>query len=129
MTDKITPQQAYEAVKVLWPEAVFIRRGDGASYWIDVHYSQGINRLIAASFVDWPEGVHRWPMPEPKWRDATFPGDYGKPARFRDAVDETWIESKLCGFNMTYSLYYSESNSMWRYCQVRDDLPFGVVIE
>lgn len=72
----ITPQQAFEAARVLWPGVAFIRRGRHA--W-SLKHGDFVDVLI-----DWPVGVTQWPMPLPEWRDAKFPEDFGKVARFKN---------------------------------------------
>jgi hypothetical protein len=119
MTNKITPQQAFEAAKVLWPDTVRIeKRGQGALIYVnDTDY-------VATAFpatIDWPSGVDRWPMPEPKWRNARMPEDYGKQARFSDGHGTH--DYLLSGLLPSGEHRYVDSHGVrWRYCQVRDEV-------
>jgi hypothetical protein len=63
----ITPKQAFEAAKVLWPEVRRIER-NGEDGWLVV----GANR----GNIDWGD-TDQYPLPEPEWVDAVFPMTLG----------------------------------------------------
>lgn len=126
--NKITPQQAFEAAKTLWPNAQSVRNDlDRISVYNGKTWHQ-----CGDAKVEWPKGVDRWPpLPEPKWRDARMPEDYGKEARFRDGTED-WVEGRLCGQCDGDFRWVKHSGTGWKQCQVRDEAPAtfrGVLLE
>jgi hypothetical protein len=83
----ITPKQAFEAAKVLWPEVRRIER-NGEDGWLVV----GANR----GNIDWGE-TDQYPLPEPEWVDAVFPQDVGKQGRFSRDIDGPWVHGQIRG--------------------------------
>lgn len=121
MSNRITPQQAFEHLTALWPDTAEIRK-----------HNHGDTLLIAEDGlpdrlqlkIDWPEGVDRWPMPELKWRDARMPEDYGKAARFSNGSGTH--DEKFYGMLPSGEHRYIDQNGIaWRHCQVRDENRFA----
>ena len=83
---KLTPQQAWEHVKALWPNAPRILKYKSDQFIIDSS-SREVN-------IDWPPGVDRWPPPEPKYREPTM-ADVGKMVEVRYNERQHWIPRKL----------------------------------
>jgi hypothetical protein len=110
----ITPKQAYEAAKVLWPETSHIRR---ASSTIGFIYSNRTD-YIAASVqpINWGD-TDQYPLPEPEWVDAVFPQDVGKEGRFRNDSDESWVHGQIRG--QWEGAKWIARCHVWRFCQVR----------
>jgi hypothetical protein len=119
----ITPQQAYEAAKVLWPGATRVLR-KGSTGFI---YFGGDTYIAAeiANRIEWPKGVDQWPAPEPKWRDATFDDLIAeRPARFAYGFDR-WIEDRIGGYKKTgVCRWLAFDTGVWyERCQVIDEQP------
>jgi hypothetical protein len=115
----ITPQQAFEALRVLCPElkAIERTRGNMRVSWAFVDHDAEYAK------IDWPEGVDRWPMPEPKWREPLMPQDFGKKARFGDGHQWPKI-SLLCGKAENSDFRWLDNDgSRWSCCQVQDEPP------
>lgn len=112
MVTKITPQQAFEAAKVLHPSTTHIGRA-GDTGW----YALGPSERAE---VDWLSGVDRWPMPEPKWRDATIEDFLAeREARFSDDGRD-WHESTIAGISRTNEYAFeSASEAWWKFCQCK----------
>lgn len=118
MSEKLTPQRAYEAAKLLWPDTKFIKRVDSLGF-VYVNETDYIAARIERT-IDWPEGVTRWPMPETKWRAAKMPDDYGKPARFSNGG--ATHDGVFCGMLHSGAHRFIDQDGIaWRYCQVIDD--------
>lgn len=117
---KITPEQAFNAAKVLWPNLAKIQWQVSG---VIVRFDDSGIVTVHGSQIDWPEGVTQWPMPE-KWRDAKMPEDWGKAARFRD-TGLTWrIGRTIAGLAANLTGPWIDSNGAhWMHCQVRDDSP------
>jgi hypothetical protein len=113
----ITPQQAYEAAKVLWPDTSHIRR---ASSTIGFIYSNRTD-YIAASVqpIDWGD-TDQYPLPEPEWVDAVMPDDWGKEARFGHDKKE-WSPGMISGYSALpdRSFRWWSGFSVYKFCQVR----------
>jgi hypothetical protein len=106
----ITPQQAYEAAKLLWPGVRFVRKS--LNYGGKDFYVEGNLRTE----IDWGD-TDQYPPPEPEWVDAVFPDDVGKQGRFRDRDDGPWIESEIRGLWRDGG--WIGRSHVWRFCQVR----------
>ena len=115
----ITPKQAYEAAKILWPGAAYIRKtplgwqameihADGRAYAIT--YGSGVT-------IDWGD-TDQYPLPEPEWVDAVFPQDVGKQGRFSQD-GKHWVCGTVCG-QWQEGLWISCDFS-WKFCQVRKE--------
>jgi len=105
----ITPKQAYEAAKVLWPSIVTIKK------WKDVGWTSDAPARVWDQVIDWGD-TDQYPLPEPEWVDAVFPDDVGKQGRFSDN-QKSWHEDKLLG--RFENGRWLNSMGGWRYCQVR----------
>ena len=103
----ITPQQAYEAAKVLWPRLEGIKKTDGPN----VISICGINCL-----VEWGNET-QYPPPPEEWVDAVFPDDVGKQGRFRNDSDESWVHGQIRG--QWEGAKWIARCHVWRFCQVR----------
>ena len=102
----ITPQQAYEAAKVLWPDLTLIKKfnGDGCTVPVKSPFE-----------IDWGD-IDQYPLPEPEWVDAVFPQDVGKPCRI--SIDgRNWRETTICG-RWTDGIWITEWTAD-KFCQVR----------
>ena len=133
----ISPQQAFEAAKVLWPSCKKIDRV-GVDGWV-IDSGTGIPSKAS---VLWPENTKSWPVIETKWIPAnpnSFPYEYGRKARFYDKKDYEFPNcvdikdpyySTVCGCvpsieNGKYK-WISENGVSWKYCDIavtEDDVP------
>jgi len=102
----ITPKQAYEAAKVLWPGMEKLEEAAG---------SFTVTGDIQRVSIDWGD-TDQYPLPEPEWVDAVFPDDVGKEGRF-SKDSKTWHKSTICGRRQN-GLWIGYA-SQWRFCQVR----------
>jgi len=98
----ITPKQAYEAAKVLWPNVKELKKN-------------GMFSLGIGADIDWGD-TDQYPPPEPEWVDAVFPQDVGKQGRFSDD-GKAWNSGMIRG---------QKQNGLWilgsysfRICQVQ----------
>jgi hypothetical protein len=108
----ITPKQAYEAAKVLWPDATKVqKRSDMTSMFCQ----NGRVSLIIDAKIDWGD-TDQYPPPEPEWVDAVFPDDVGKQGRVSNNR-EAWYEGMIRGRNE--GGYWMVRNTTWKLCQVR----------
>jgi hypothetical protein len=105
----ITPQQAYEAAKVLWPSIVTIKK------WKDVGWTSDAPARVWDQVIDWGD-TDQYPPPEPEWVDAVFPDDVGKEGRLSNNKD-AWTYEIIRGRNM-YGDWICDSG-LRRNCQVR----------
>lgn len=113
---KITPQQAFEAAKILWPDATHIGKCK-----IDEWYIPGLSERVK---VEWPSNINRWPLPEPKWRDATIQ-DFvdGCDARFSTSASDPrhFVTGVIAG--------HSRETGRWQRADFGDWYPFCQVLE
>lgn len=119
MSKKISPQQAFEAAKVFWPELTGIAKSE-----FGFCYTMADNRGTPAT-VDWPEGVDCWPMPElvKKWRDATIQDFLDeREARFGYEKGEWFLEGRISGYKRGGDCHWQSSHQgVWfSLCQVLD---------
>jgi hypothetical protein len=123
MTKTITPQDALVHFQALWPWASNLHKGRSVGEVVLRGENPGDVTRLYSQAIDWPEGVDRWPPPEPDWRDAVMPQDWGKDARFRDDLDDDWFEEGLTlgGFARDNEVlpYVDSDGNGWAYCQVR----------
>lgn len=119
----LTPQQAFEHIKVLWPDTTKIEHCDGHEVKIIEDNNKFIYLLIKN--IEWTH-PQQYPFPpEIKWRDAK-PEDVCFPfkeARFRDHNYESWVEGfKLHGwFKGLTEPWYDKDAVAWQFCQVKDE--------
>ena len=102
----ITPQQAFEAIKVLNPEIVTLHPKH--PQWESDHWVHGNGLRVSfrcSVGIDWPEGVTQWPMPEKKWRKATV-----------NDVDPK--NPKVCRFREKNYGYGSDGWGEWIFCHL-----------
>lgn len=123
MSEKLTPQEAYEAAKKLFPNLVKIRRSivSPAKTIMVMGPDTPPNNYIDAA-VNWPEDVDEWPAPPAQWRDAVWPDDWGKHASFAD--DGDWsqlLNHKLVGYDpdVATGKWISSSGLRWRKCRIK----------
>lgn len=91
----MTPEQAWEHVRALWPDAAFIVKNGlhpGTIYQCQESFCEQHADFTAR--IEWPEGVVRWPPREPQYREPT-PADVGKMVQVRDYADHNWRECEL----------------------------------
>ena len=99
----ITPQQAFEAIKVLNPEIVTLHPPNGVTlHTLTDPFWKGANgveyRFRCHAGIDWPEGVTIWPMPAKKWRKATIDDvipKYPQKCRVRSRESDIWNEDRI----------------------------------
>jgi len=123
----ISPKEAFEAVKVLWPEVTAIVKPRYTSAaTIDLQSTNPkISCLHSLNEVDWG-ALTQYPPPALKWRPATKEDacraimEGGIEARFRDITTGVWIEGYLTGYNNVASCPWRTRSSAWTYCEVRD---------
>ena len=131
----ISPQQALDAVKVLWPNTVQIELIRGS--W-NAEGKPAVNGLdqfgnrsgVGFIEIEWPDSIHQWPVSVDRWREPKMPQDYGKKARFSDTGDgDDWIDGTLCGF-ATNSVFpwMSEVGSGWKQCLILAEAQTNPVI-
>jgi hypothetical protein len=106
----ITPKQAYEAAKVLWPDVERIEQA--STRWILKGHTQSVQ-------IDWGD-TDQYPPPEPEWVDAVMPDDWGKEARFGDDKKE-WLPGMISGYSALpdRSFRWWSGFSVYKFCQVR----------
>jgi hypothetical protein len=122
---KLTPEQAWQHVKALWPLADFlqkdaigtlIRFSDASTVWESMYHID----------IDWGD-LTQWP-PKEEWRDAVKADCFTEQVcRWRESVDHTWKTGALIGFLHVDSIVEfwvaSGSTCMYRIksgnCQVR----------
>jgi hypothetical protein len=106
----ITPKQAYEAAKVLWPGMEKLEEAAG---------SFTVTGDIQRVSIDWGD-TDQYPLPEPEWVDAVMPGDWGKEARFGDDKKE-WLPGMISGYSVLpdRSFCWWSGFSVYKFCQVR----------
>ena len=110
----ITPKQAFEAAKVLWPSVSKVcMRPDMLTMIVR---ERRVTILIDAE-VDWGD-LTQYPPPPEEWRDAVFPDDVGKKGRFSDLGKE-WHEGTICG-RWTSGLWIGYA-TQWKFCQVKKE--------
>jgi hypothetical protein len=118
----ITPKEAFDAIKVLWPTTTAIARSELGNVLLVISPSEPYKQSFGVS-VAWGTEV-MYPKPEPKWRDAK-PEDVCYPfkeARFRDRDHHGWVMGRLCGYatNATAKWVYDRGAAFYL-CQVRDE--------
>jgi hypothetical protein len=115
----ITPKQAYEAAKVLWPGTTKLQKHPLGWYAMEIHTDGRASAITYGSGVpiDWGD-TDQYPLPEsePEWVDAVFPDDVGKEGRLSNNKD-AWTYEMIRGRNM-YGDWICDSG-LRRNCQVR----------
>jgi hypothetical protein len=106
----ITPKQAYEAAKVLWPGIVTIKK------WKDVGWTSDAPARVWDQVIDWGD-TDQYPLPEPEWVDAVFPQDVGKEGRFGTYGKNGWAHGIIRG--QLGNGKWIGADYEWRFCQVR----------
>ena len=113
---KLTPQQAWEHVKALWPNAPRILKYKGDQFIIDSS-SREVN-------IDWPEGVDRWPPLEPKYREPTM-ADVGKMVEVRQNPQQEWKHRNLIYISNAKSKFITLCDGRdpweWTYARIKDE--------
>jgi hypothetical protein len=110
----ITPKEAFEAIQVLWPSVVVIKK-TGDLGW--TAYRKG-NMAHAQGWehpIEWGNET-QYPPPPEEWVDAVFPDDVGKEGRLSNNKD-AWTCEMIRGRNM-YGDWICDSG-LRRNCQVR----------
>lgn len=116
---KLTPEQAWEHIKVLWPDARYIMRckpplkSDGVFRGSDISSFA----LLDHSRIDWPEGMDRWPPKELKYR-VPNQGDVGKMVEVPCGHD-FWKEKRLLHVlpeNFRYRFIFEDKADSWDGC-------------
>jgi len=91
----ITPKQAFEAAKVLWPSLTSIIKYEEGGWTGHTDTNWEFVRGYD-SVVDWGD-TDQYPLPEPEWVDAVFPQDVGKEGRFSRDIDGPWVHGQIRG--------------------------------
>jgi hypothetical protein len=91
----VSPQEAFKAVKILWPEAIRIvpqRNAHGAVVHLrdDTYCLNGVD-------VEWGKGIYQYPPAPEEWSDVVFPDDIGRAVRFRLLTNPAWHDAVLVG--------------------------------
>lgn len=121
----ITPKEAFDAIKVLWPGTITITKSERSDLVRVLSADEEPYRKALGDWIDWGN-TSAYPAPEPKWRDAK-PEDLRYPfrvARFRDLSDEPWLTHKLHGITDTKFRawpYLAGNGSFYSLCQVVDE--------
>ena len=119
-----TPQQVFEALKVLYPTLKTIEARVESNVVVFITASGTIRRL-EGTCINWGT-ASQYPPPEPKWRDAK-PSDLQWPpkkARFYDSTTEKYfIVGTLNGYTPDRDdwQWYAEDGTPYKYCQVIDE--------
>lgn len=124
VVEKLSPERAFEAVKTLWPDTTHIELLKGI--W-NAKGLPSINRVdqsgdrhsVGFLVINWPECCTRWPQPQ--WRDAIFPDDHNKKARFSNDNGITWSDGVLVGWSSHHPEWIDASCDRWCQCQVSDE--------
>lgn len=110
---KLTPEQAFEACKALWPETerIFCNR----MVVVNKH-GLGICALTTVN-IDWPEGVTEWP-PQSLWEEPVLPFDSGKECEVSDD-NRHWMLNTVRGFDCRHDYKWKAGNGgLFRYCRI-----------
>lgn len=99
MSEKITPEQAWQHVKALWPDAIGLSRDEFGASLLFRNRSNGLSVSI-----DWPEGMDRYPPAEPTYREPTQ-ADVGKMVEVRDHHSQRWQTHELLAILPTVYQY------------------------
>jgi hypothetical protein len=121
---KLTPQQAFEHAKTLFPLAKYVRKVDHSVWvWFVEPISSHEFSYYIGGNVNWPPGVDRWPPPEPKYREPTM-ADVGKMVEVRDFASSQWTKpARLLHRGETNFVVLSEAGfgSNWTYARIKDE--------
>jgi hypothetical protein len=116
---KLTPAEAWEHVKALWPDACALTK--------DAYGNSTLHRtekqfLLLGDCAEWPEGMDRYPPIAKPRRPARMPEDFGKPAWFRDSIHDHWTKGELCGLTKSpFEHWVDEDGNQWLYADVECD--------
>lgn len=93
---KLSPEQAWQHVKALWPDAEYIRKGCQKLSTDGVYRGRDIDSFIPLHHceIDWPDGMTRYPPPEPQHREP-WQDDVGKMVEVRDRKEQPWKKQML----------------------------------
>jgi hypothetical protein len=113
---ELSPQEAFELVKIIWPKATSIEpdSGNDGDCLVNDYNTSCVNW---GTFTEYP--------PRKRWRVPTD-AEKGKKCRFRDHVDKDWTEIESAKFICTWRdgfmiEYITGSLTSWRYCEVLDE--------
>ena len=122
---RITPEQAFEALKILNPDIISVRPPDWQlqdNFWKDSDGDEYRFRCHAG--IAWPEGVTQWPMPAKTWRTATVddvvPAE-PKKVRFK-RIGFGWSDGHLIGIvsGQYFVITVSETPMLAHECEVAE---------
>jgi hypothetical protein len=120
--ERLTPQQAWEHVRALWPSATHIRQVNGGQCEIE---GKGGYQTFTDKVIDWCD-LTQWPPPEPaeQWEDAEFPRDCGKNCRYLlSTLSDEYESGKIVGkdgSDPAWVVLDLEQDLLWAFkCQVR----------
>jgi hypothetical protein len=113
---KLTPQQAWEHIKSVWPNATHVcRYGE---------HGLTLSYMANAAKIDWPEGVDRWPPPEPKYREPTM-ADVGKMVEVRQNQSQEWKPRTLIYISNTEIKFITLCDDRnpweWKFARIKDE--------
>jgi hypothetical protein len=120
----LTPQQAWEHAKALFPLTSIIRKVDNSAwcFFTEPISNHEFSYYIGGN-VNWPPGADRWPPPEPKYREPTM-ADVGKMVEVRDNTNTVWNgKGKLLhrtGDNFVV-LSTAGFGSNWMHARIKDE--------
>jgi len=119
---KITPKQAFDALRILDPriDKIADKQGCLLSYngvYMRQHYGDNI---------EWPEGVTQWPQPEPQWRVPTDEDAMKRPkCRVSDSEDKNWNTRTLLAVTKREKPFITMDemgfNRAYLYCEIKGD--------
>jgi len=121
----MTPAEAWEHAKALWPSVTTIYKFDGTTRIREL----GGNEKSPVFSVDWPEGMTEYPSPQKLYRPAIVPtvgkfDDYGKEAEFSDDLDFASYDTGLINGcflpPLTSRIFWVRNNivSMYMFCRI-----------
>lgn len=131
----ITPQQAFEAVRVLRPDVYMILRC--VSNTIVISEPNGVNYIWRVANVEWPENVTQWPIPERKWIVPNDEHARSRPVcRVRYRLDQKWLEKQTlvfvkdtkCDEFYKFVAYDKDGYAgRWKYCEIQEEVDTGPI--
>lgn len=124
---KLTPAEAWEHVKALWPKATHIAK-EGSSFGLRWSKALGESPEGLVS-IDWPSGMDRYPPIEKPRRPARMPEDWNKPAWFRNRLSKTCREGlKLSGMRREGKVWIDSFGDEWDIAEVECDDPASTAL-
>lgn len=123
MSKQLTPAEAFEHVKALWPSVRVIYITQNGS----MAREHGGHEKSPIFTIDWPDGVTEWP-PQPKWETPVLLTDLGKECEF-SADSEEWFVDILVGVRKYKDGYlkWEGARYLQKFCRIdRNRYPLEV---